>query len=123
MQLFRQLCRLGNKSMSHEEPTVEEAAYGAVIERSNKALGKLKNGHGKSETCPAHESLAQAIVCIGEMTIPVYRHVVTRYPDSGTGTSIKTKWFTATGVAAMLPIAFIVITAIVCYTLIKLYGV
>ena len=107
--------------MKKENISVERSAVDAVVARAEAVMAKLKNGAGKVESCPAHEVMAQAVVCIGEMLIPVYRHVAEDKPLSPP-TSIKTKWFTAEGAAAMLPVAAVLIVALVCYTLIYLKG-
>jgi hypothetical protein len=101
--------------------SVEQSAVDAVITRTEAVMAKLKNGAGKVEACPAHEVMAQAVVCIGEMLIPVYRHVAEDKPLTPP-TSIKTKWFTAEGGAAMVPVAAVLIAGIICYTLIRLKG-
>jgi hypothetical protein len=109
------------ESKSKDALSVEQSAVDAVVTRTEVIMAKLKNGAGKVEACPAHEVMAQAVVCIGEMLIPVYRHVAEEKPLAPP-TSIKTKWFTADGAAAMLPVAAVLIAGIVCYTLIRLKG-
>jgi len=100
--------------------SIEESAVDSVVQRTEDALSKLRNGAGTVASCPSHEPLAKAIVCIGEMMVPVYQNVASNKPIDQE-TSIKTKWFTAQG-KAMVPICIFGCIACICYTVIKVMG-
>jgi hypothetical protein len=101
-----------------EQNEMERAATESVVERAEVAIGKLKNGAGTVTTCPAHGAMASALVCISEMMIPVYKETAKRRDTDMP--EIKSKYFTARGVSAMLPMAIIVSIACICYTFIRI---
>lgn len=100
--------------------TLEAEAVEAVIEKANAAISKLTNGVGVNSPDKEHSALAQGIVCLSQMMIPVYRHVI-ELQKPQERTAIKTKWFTATG-NSMCAVAAVLMTGCVCYTVIKVLG-
>lgn len=98
---------------------LEIAAVEQTIARAENNIRKLTNGAGTVSTCPAHGALAEGIVCLSEMMIPVYKQSSMQHISEQS--EIKSKWFTARGAAAMFPATAIICTALVCYTIIKLY--
>ncbi len=99
---------------------LEKHAVVETVARAQKAIAKLTNGAGKVSTCPAHEPMADCIVCIGQMMIPVYQQAALEHNSEVS--EIKSRWFTARGAAAMLPVGLTVCVGLICYTIIKLYG-
>jgi hypothetical protein len=103
--------------MTQQEQSIQESAVTSVIENAEHAISHLKNGAGKSTTCPSHEFMAKGIVVIAEMMIPVYRHVASQElpPEQN---MIKTKWLQASG-KALIPLAFVASVYLLCNTVEK----
>lgn len=101
------------------QPTLGETMVEDIVSRTNKVIGKLENGAGKVETCPAHAALAEGIVCISKMTVPLYKTIVLKSLHEDDQPTIKSKWFTAHGYGAMMPVVVIFIVLSICYTVIK----
>lgn len=96
-----------------------DSAVDEVLSRASKVIAKLENGAGTVAGCPAHSPMAEGIVCISKMVMPVYKKAMLDDIHSSGVPSIKSRWFSASGYGAMVPIVLIFCVLSICYTIIK----
>ena len=102
-----------------EDKNLGDSAVDEVLSRANKVIAKLENGAGKVEGCQAHAPMAEGIVCISKMVMPLYKKAVVDDIHSVGIPLIRSKWFTASGYGAMFPVVVIFAVLSICYTVIR----